>query len=78
MTSLSKEFAESKGIELLDFDTLLKESDFISVHVPLVKETRNLINKDTIAKMKKEHNNHECGTALSTKRISLMLSRQAV
>jgi D-3-phosphoglycerate dehydrogenase len=50
---ISKEFAESKGIELVDFDTLLKESDFISVHVPLVKETRNLINKDTIAKMKK-------------------------
>lgn len=50
---ISKEFAESKGIELVDFDTLLKESDFISVHVPLVKETRNLINKDAIAKMKK-------------------------
>ena len=50
---VSKEFAASKGIELVDFDTLLKESDFISVHVPLVKETRGLINKDAIAKMKK-------------------------
>jgi D-3-phosphoglycerate dehydrogenase len=48
-----KDFAEKKGIELVDFDTLLKESDFITAHVPLVKETRNLINKDAIAKMKK-------------------------
>ncbi len=50
---ISKEFAASKGIELVDLDTLLKESDFITVHVPLVKETRGLINKDAIAKMKK-------------------------
>ena len=50
---VSKEFAESRGIELVDFDTLLKESDFIAIHVPLVKDTRNLINKDAIAKMKK-------------------------
>ena len=50
---VSKEFAASKGIELVDFDTLLKESDFIAIHVPLVKDTKNLINKDAIAKMKK-------------------------
>jgi len=50
---ISKEFAASKGIELVDLDTLLKESDFVTVHVPLVKETRSIINKDAIAKMKK-------------------------
>jgi D-3-phosphoglycerate dehydrogenase len=50
---ISKEFAASKGIELVDLDTLLRESDFITVHVPLVKETRSIINKDAIAKMKK-------------------------
>jgi D-3-phosphoglycerate dehydrogenase len=50
---VSKEFAASKGIELVDFDTLLKESDFIAIHVPLVKDTRDLINKNAIAKMKK-------------------------
>jgi D-3-phosphoglycerate dehydrogenase / 2-oxoglutarate reductase len=48
-----EEFAEKRGIGLVDFDTLLKESDFIAIHVPLVKETRNLINKETLAKMKK-------------------------
>lgn len=50
---VSKEFAESKGIALVDFDTLLRESDFIAIHVPLVKETKHMINKDAIAKMKK-------------------------
>jgi len=50
---ISRDFAEKKGIILVDFDTLLKESDFITIHVPLVKETRNLINKETLAKMKK-------------------------
>lgn len=50
---ISKEFAHGIGVELVDFDTLLKESDFIAIHVPLVKETRGMINKDTIAKMKR-------------------------
>lgn len=50
---VSKDFAENKGIKLVDFDTLLKESDFIAIHVPLVNETKNLINKETISKMKK-------------------------
>ena len=39
--------------EYVDLDTLFQESNFISVHVPLLKETHHLINKDTIAKMKK-------------------------
>lgn len=36
-----------------DIDTLCKESDIISIHTPLNDETRNLINKDRIAMMKK-------------------------
>jgi D-3-phosphoglycerate dehydrogenase len=50
---VSKEFAESKGIQLVDFDTLLSQSDFIAIHVPLVKDTKNLLNKETLAKTKK-------------------------
>jgi D-3-phosphoglycerate dehydrogenase len=50
---VSKEFAQGMGVELVDFDALLKKSDFIAIHVPLVKETRGMINKDAIAKMKK-------------------------
>jgi D-lactate dehydrogenase len=35
-----------------DYDTLYRESDIITLHVPLLPETRYIINKDTIAKMK--------------------------
>ncbi|HKL18974.1 MAG TPA: D-glycerate dehydrogenase [Halalkalibaculum sp.] len=36
----------------VDFDTLLRESDFISIHVPLMESTRHLFNTDTFKKMK--------------------------
>lgn len=39
-------------VEYVDLDTLLKESDFISLHVPLIESTKHMINKDTISKMK--------------------------
>ncbi len=48
-----REVAEKKGIELVDLNTLLARSDFISVHVPMLKETRNLLNKDNLGKTKK-------------------------
>jgi D-3-phosphoglycerate dehydrogenase len=34
-------------------DELFAAADYISMHTPLTDETRNMINKDTIAKMKK-------------------------
>ena len=36
----------------VDFETLLKESDFISLHTPLTNETRHLINSEALSKMK--------------------------
>jgi len=36
----------------VDLDTLLKQSDVISLHCPLFPETKGIINKDSIAKMK--------------------------
>lgn len=36
----------------VDLDTLLTSSDIISIHAPLNENTENLINKDTLAKMK--------------------------
>ncbi len=36
-----------------DFETLLKESDIISVHTPLTKLTRNLFNYEAFCRMKK-------------------------
>ncbi len=37
----------------VDLDTLLKESDFVSIHVPLMKETHHLINAEKLRLMKK-------------------------
>lgn len=44
-------FSEA-GVEQVDFDTLLAESDFVSIHTPLTPETRHLINRDALHKMK--------------------------
>lgn len=38
--------------EYVDLDTLFRDSDFISLHCPQTTETANLINRETIAKMK--------------------------
>lgn len=38
----------------VDFDTLLKESDIVSIHAPLTPQTNGLMNKDAFAKMKKD------------------------
>lgn len=43
---------ESETCHYADLDTLLAESDVISLHCPLFPDTEGIINKDTIAKMK--------------------------
>lgn len=48
----SYEDAKNLGYEHVSMDTLLSESDIISLHVPYTPETNHLINADTIAKMK--------------------------
>jgi len=44
---------EGLGIPYVELDELLKTSDVISLHVPLLKATANLINEESIKKMKK-------------------------
>lgn len=41
-----------EGYERVDFDTLLKESDIVSVHAPLNENTKDLMNAAAFAKMK--------------------------
>lgn len=46
------EAARQMGIELVDFQQLLKEADFISLHAPLTSETRHLFSVEQFRKMK--------------------------
>lgn len=44
----------SRGIHRAEtLDELLADSDYISIHIPLLEKTKGIINKDTISKMKK-------------------------
>lgn len=43
---------ESADCQYVDLDTLLSQSDVISLHCPLLAETEGIINKENIAKMK--------------------------
>lgn len=45
--------APQAGFEQVDFDTLLADSDIVSVHAPLNKYTENLMDKAAFTKMKK-------------------------
>lgn len=45
--------AEKKyGLEYMSLENLLRESDIVSLHVPLTKETEHLINAETLGLMK--------------------------
>ncbi len=46
------EWCRLVGIRLCSVDEVIRESDFISTHVPLTDATKHMINADTIAKMK--------------------------
>ncbi|HDH06622.1 MAG TPA: phosphoglycerate dehydrogenase [Nitrospirae bacterium] len=50
---LSEEKAKTLGVTVVELNGLFKKADFITSHIPLTKETKNLINAKTIAKMKK-------------------------
>ena len=41
-----------EGYARVDFDTLLQDSDIVSVHAPLTSDTENLMNADAFSKMK--------------------------
>lgn len=50
---ISTHTAEKLGITPVTFEQLLQNSDFITIHTPLTKETRGMLNADAFAKMKK-------------------------
>jgi len=50
--SLTDKVAKTYGVKNVDFEELLTEADFITIHCPLVPETNNLIDADALSKMK--------------------------
>ena len=49
---VSEETIRHLGAEQVEFEQLLSEADFISLHVPLNAETRHLLNEETLAMVK--------------------------
>ncbi|MEM3127001.1 MAG: hydroxyacid dehydrogenase [Candidatus Woesearchaeota archaeon] len=49
----NKDLIKKYGIQYVDLDTLLSQSDIISVHVPLIPQTHHMINKKNYKKIKK-------------------------
>jgi glyoxylate reductase len=47
------EIEKDFGAKKVDLDTLFRESDFICIHVPLMKETHHLVNAERLKLMKK-------------------------
>lgn len=50
---ITKELAESQGIELVDLADLYARSDYITVHTPKSRETTGLVGREAFARMKK-------------------------
>ncbi|MCB9140343.1 MAG: phosphoglycerate dehydrogenase [Caldilineaceae bacterium] len=46
---VTEEYANQRGVKLLDLAELLAEADFITFHVPLTDQTRNLLNAERLA-----------------------------
>jgi len=49
---LNAEAAERLGVRAVDLETLARESDYITLHTPLIDATRHLINTDFLSKVK--------------------------
>lgn len=45
---------QADGVEFVSFETLLEQSDIVSVHCPLNSESENMFDKNAFAKMKKD------------------------
>ncbi len=51
-TFWDEQFAAQYGVQRVSLETLLGEADFVTLHVPLMEETRNLIGETELRRMK--------------------------
>ncbi len=50
---LTEERAIELGVEKADLETLLARADIVTLHTPLTDQTRNILSRDNLAKLKK-------------------------
>ncbi len=50
---LSEAKADKMGVEKVELDDLLARADFITLHVPLTEQTRNILSRENLEKTKK-------------------------
>jgi D-3-phosphoglycerate dehydrogenase / 2-oxoglutarate reductase len=48
---VDREVADALGVELVAFDSLCRQSDYVSLHCPLLPETRHLVDERALAMM---------------------------
>ncbi|MBU6350288.1 MAG: phosphoglycerate dehydrogenase [Chloroflexi bacterium] len=48
---VTAEYASQRGVELADLDSVVTRADFLTLHVPLTPQTRNLIGREQLARM---------------------------
>ena len=49
---MKREIEKKRGVEYRELDDLLRESDFVTIHCPLTKETHHLISERELSLMK--------------------------
>lgn len=47
------DFVKTNNVELVDLDTLLSQSDFVTLHTPMSPETQEIINRKSLSRMKR-------------------------
>jgi len=52
-TANPAKYADYKSVTFVDRNTLLSESDFVTIHCPMTPETDKMVNADFLSKMKK-------------------------
>lgn len=50
---VSAEDMEAAGVRKMELDEIIREADYLSVHVPLIKDTFHLLNEERFGQMKK-------------------------
>lgn len=77
---LSKEVAAKMGIEIVEFEKLIKESDYITVHIPKNEETTDLISDKEFGMMKKNSRVLNCarGGIINEKALAKALEEKRI